>query len=541
MPGQRVVQSNFLGTAPELFKAFETEWAARWKRHENVPSSQWEQIIAFARTSLPHMQCECPKFDVQMLQGGLKRKKKKSATGLDGVSLEDLKHMPCQVLQSHCDLLNVVERKGEWPKQLLEGKVASLAKTETPQSVQEFRPITIFPHLYRIWGSIRSRQLLRALDKVCPAMLLGNRPACHAMQLRTYVQWIVERAHLTGNGLAGISADIQKAFNHLPREVVLSAGVIIGIPMPILQAWTGALTNMHRRFQIRSDLGPPVGSHTGCPEGCSMSCIGMMLVNFLFHNWIEHQYPMARALSYVDDWQVVTTDHHQLLGLNETLKEFTSHVDLLLDPRKTYSWATTTEGRKGLKSHRIIQKHHGKSLGAQMQFTKSHHAAVVHERLAELVPLWKKLQFSFSPYMLKVRVLSRAAWPKGLHGSAATNIGQSAFTSLRSGAMRGINAEGAGCNLWVQLGLIESTEADPQYWVILDTIRSVRMCHSNAAGCGSTATRIPSQSRPHALVNGWDGNFVQGPELVISGVSFPSLNRRFQRSNSGHRERGSLS
>lgn len=376
-------------------------------------------------------------------------------------------------------------------------------------------------------------------------MLLGNRPACHAMQLWTYVQWIVERAHLTGNGLAGISADIQKAFNHLPREVVLSAGVILGIPMPILRAWTGALTNMHRRFQIRSDLGPPVGSHTGCPEGCSMSCIGMMIINFLFHHWIEHQYPMAKALSYVDDWQIVTTDHHQLAGLNETLQEFTGHVDLLLDPRKTYSWATTTGGRKELKSHRVNQKHHGKSLGAQMQFTKSHHAAVVHERLAELVPLWKKLQFSFSPYMLKVRVLSRAAWPKGLHGSAATNIGQTAFTSLRSGAMRGINAEGAGCNSWVQLGLIESTEADPQYWVILDTIRSVRMCHSedSLAMLLDVAVQqpesLPRGGPTHALVNrlqwlGWElrpGARIQDlwGEFSLFESSFPEIKLRAQR------------
>lgn len=156
VPGGRVTQSNFLGTADELFKAFETEWAARWKRHAEVPSTQWSQIVAFAQRTLPKMHCECPPFEASMLQEEIKKKKRKSATGLDGVSLEDLKKMPHAVLQSHSDLLNTIEAKGVWPKQLLEGKVASLAKTETPQSVQEFRPITIFPHLYRMWGSVRS-------------------------------------------------------------------------------------------------------------------------------------------------------------------------------------------------------------------------------------------------------------------------------------------------------------------------------------------------------------------------------------------------
>lgn len=185
-------------------------------------------------------------------------------------------------------MLNRAEQTGEWPKQALVGKVASLAKTESPSKVSQYRPITIYSQIYRLWGSIRSKQLLVALDSICPPDLMGNRPGRHAMQLWMYVQWRVEVSHLTGQELAGVTADIQKAFNHLPREVVFAAGLCVGVPNRVLVGWAGALTQMSRRFEIRESLGPAISSCTGCPEGCSMSCVGMLLTgslsNVLWHS-----------------------------------------------------------------------------------------------------------------------------------------------------------------------------------------------------------------------------------------------------------------
>ena len=123
---------------------------------------------------------------------------------------------------------------------------------------------------------------------------------------------------------------------------------------------------------------------------------------------------------------------------------------------------------------------HARGLGAQMQFTKQHRSKVLLDRVNELTTMWPKLRQSLSPYFLKVRVLSRAAWPKGLHAVGATHLGLSRFGALRSGAMRGIEATGSGCNAWVHLGMIESPEADPQFWSIKETIRGVRLCQSEA-------------------------------------------------------------
>ena len=235
---------------------------------------------------------------------------------------------------------------------------------------------------------------------------------------------MMQIADVTGCHISGVSADIQKAFNPLRREVVMAVGLCVGIPSHVLCGWAGALSSLTRRFQIRESLGPPITSVTGCPEGCSMSCVGMLLINLLFHYWMESLCPDSVPLSYVDDWQVLTHKVEQTVDIMQSLEEFTSRVDLLLDKQKTYAWSTDPHGRSLLKHRHIPAKRHARSLGAQVQYTKAqkaHGAKVIHGRIQDLQQMWPRLKSSASPYFMKVRVLSRAAWPKGLHGISATH------------------------------------------------------------------------------------------------------------------------
>ena len=534
-----LTQHRFVGTLDDMFKEFETEWSSRWNRHKCVAPGQWDQIIEFAKATLAHPQFSLPNITPELLRKEVCKKKLRSASGLDGVSLGDLKHMPEGVLKEFCCIFTRAETTGDWPSQLVAGKVASLAKTENPSKVLEFRPITVFSQLYRLWGSIRAKQILQAIQMQCPAWLLGNRPGCHAMQMWMQVQWMIEVAHVTGCQLSGVSADIQKAFNHLPREVVMAAGLCAGIPSHVLCGWAGALSSLTRRFQIRDSLGPPISSVTGCPEGCSMSCVGMLLIDMLFHHWISFQCPSSIPLSYVDDWQILTQQVENTIDIMQSLEDFTSCVDLLLDKKKTYAWSTDPHGRKHLKCHQVHAKHQARSLGAQMQYTKAHGAKVIHERIHDLQHLWPRLKSSVSPYFMKVRVLSRAAWPKGLHGISSTHVGQAVFRSLRAGAMRGIEADGSGCSSWIHLGLIENPEADPQYWALKETLRCVRLCQ-NEQQIGmlvdlaiQQSPGLPSGGPTQALVHrlqyvGWtckNGAIIQDSwgEFSLFTISFQEL------------------
>ena len=480
-PGDKIAQTCTTGKLPDMFALFGREWSRRWDRHQHVLPSQWEQILAFSQSHLPSKAARYVPISLQQVVTEIKRKKSTSSSGPDGISVHDLRSMPDCVLQAHCDLYSRAERDGAWPVQTLVGRVASLAKNAHPSQVKDFRPITVLSHCYRLWGGLRSKELLRHVDELCPSFLFGNRPGCHAMQLWMYVQWMIETAHVSGQPLAGIQADIQKAFNHIPREVVLQACVILGMPSQILAAWAGALGSIQRRFQIRDATGPPLWSSTGCPEGCSMSCLGMLVIDILFHRRIEAQCVIAQPLSYVDDWQILTKSPADIPILLDALERFTAAVDLQLDPAKTFVWSPNAAARKSFREGHFSYCNQAKSLGAQMQYTRRHAAKVIIARIEEVQDLWPRLRLSPSPYKLKIRAVRVAAWPKAFHGVAATTIGPDNIQRARAGAMKGINANGSGCSSIVQLGLIECPNTDPLFWIILQTFRSVRDSHSQQA------------------------------------------------------------
>ena len=201
---------------------------------------------------------------------------------------------------------------------------------------------------------------------------------------------------------------------------------------------------------------------------------GYRVIDILFHTWIRHQFPLSKPMSYVDDWQVLTDDPSHVVGILASVESFTRAVDLLLDGKKTYAWCLGNSCRKSLKTQGVNVKQSAKVLGAQMQFSRKHFTHVLQDRLQDLQPLWNKLRDSLSPYKSKVCAVRVAAWPRGLHGIAATKLGQSRFGPLRSSAMRGLNADGSGCNPMVHLGLVEAPMTDPQFWSTIATIRNLR-------------------------------------------------------------------
>ena len=123
-------------------------------------------------------------------------------------------------------------------------------------------------------------------------------------------------------------------------------------------------------------------------------------------------------------------------------------------------------------------KRQARGLGAQLQFGRQHSTAIIRQRIETFQPLWNRLRQSVSPYRIKVMAIKQAAWSGCLHGIAATWISHDTFVALRTQAMKGINAFGAGCNSNVHLGLVEHPLLDPYFWAIVSTVRTLRECSS---------------------------------------------------------------
>ena len=408
----------------------------------------------------------------------LKSKKKTTSPGFDGVTLQDLRRMPETVLVAFCHMFQACETTGRWPDQLVDGKVVSLAKVPHPASPADFRPITVFSLLYRVWSSFHSRRALTMLDDASPDTLYGNRPGRYAAQVWSKLLWSIEHSFQASIDLAGLVADLQKAFNTLPRLVVFELAAHFGLPGSMLVGWAGALSQMKRRFLLRGSLTKGVSSLTGFPEGCGLSCVAMLLVDIAFHHWHRVFFPLCTPISYVDDWQILCPHSALIVGAQRCLERFVQAVDLQLDEKKTYTWSLTGEGRSHLRSQGFRVVLAAKNLGAHVQVSKKHTNSTLMDRVHSMQSLWPRLRISACSYRLKVRALKVTAWPRALHAVAATSLGEATFHSLRRGAMKGLDADGAGSNAWLHMGLVEHPLTDPCFWALLQSIRCVRECGS---------------------------------------------------------------
>ena len=478
-PGSVMVQRQLVGDLQEIFDAFHEQWKARWCRHDQIPFTHWNELIGFARSVL--RPCAVPHLSIgsDLFLSECQRKKKRSATGLDGVSRMDLLHGDPCTTQSLTSVFQRAESDGCWPQQLLAGKVHSLAKVEGASGVGDFRPITVFGLPYRIWSSVQSRYLLKHAEAWADDGVFGNRQGRQAADLWHHLMLQIEQAYAAGHVLCGVSADIEKCFNCIPRYPALCLAVLVGVPHQVTTAWAGALAGMCRHFKVRDSYSAGFHTSTGLAEGCGLSVFGMLLVDHVFSCWMRVQLPEIRVLSYVDDWQTYSWNPDHAVRQLNALERFATMLDLAVDRKKTFGWSTDGEVRQTMRAAGLQVLHQARELGGHLGISKRWSNRTLVQRFGALEDFWPKLAASKAKYAAKVWMLRSVAWPRGLHAVSSAPIGDHHWVDLRRKATKAIGYQRPGVNSYLLLGLLEP-DADPQLVALLWTCRAVRQqCHED--------------------------------------------------------------
>ena len=487
-PSAKVVQSQHVGDLRAVFDAFHEQWRLRWCRHDGIPFSHWSELVDFARHVIRPSPVQHLHVDGSLIQAESSRKKRRAATGLDGVSRQDLVTADPATLASLASMYARAEDDGCWPRQLVAGKVHSLAKTPDASAVNDFRPITIFGLPYRIWSSIQSRHLLRFAEGWVDDSVFGNRKGRQAADLWTFLLHEIETAYAKSEVLTGISADLVKCFNCIPRYPALCLAVLVGTPHEVTTAWSGALAQMCRHFKVRDSYSEGFLTSTGLAEGCGLSVYGMLLVDHLFACWMRVQAPQIRCLTYVDDWQTLTTDPSFAVRQLELLEQFAGMLDLSVDKRKTFGWATCPETRRTLRDGGITVLHHARELGGHFGISRQYTNCTLLQRISALDSFWVKLRASKARLPAKVYMLRAVAWPRGLHAVSSAPVGNQTWINLRRQALKALGWQRPGVNPAVFLGLAER-DVDPQLIAFQWTFRALRV-HSPHDFCASTVAPL---------------------------------------------------
>ena len=466
-------QSVVHSSVDDILKAFHDEWAPRWQRVQNLEYSQWDQVFGFVKTQLPQREWVFPSWTSDDFHRVVRQKKAKAAVGADGITRSDLLSLPPKGVDRMLHFLQCAEKDANWPHQLSVGIVNSLEKTPGSLEVTGFRPIVVYPFLYRVWSSFRSRQFLKQFLAFAPSGLRGGLPCCQAKSIWFEIAVCLEHSHRVGSCVIGIVADLVKAFNAIPRDPVYALLHHLGLPDWVIRTWGAFVAKQTRRFKVRGSLGGAIQSTSGFPEGCGWSVCAMAVIDFALDLWLKGLQVSPSVYTFVDDWQLIheTPEHHSLIL--ERLDFFVDALQMDLDRKKSFVWGSSKDARKFLRGGNLEVLDHSRNLGAQSNFTRKCGNAVLVSRLKQMPKTWKLFRSSLAPFGKKRIALRMLAWPRAFHGVSVVRVGKAHFETARTQALRGLRGDRVGAHPVLHLSTLGHT-FDPEGWCIQLTFKDAR-------------------------------------------------------------------
>ena len=286
--GAEVEQEQFISDPNQVFQEFIDLWQPRWNQNAQMRPEHWTRILNFTRFLRPVASFDFPLLHRTQWLQAIHKMKKTAARGPDAYARLDLLNMaPCHVDQL-LELIHAIESgRTDWPLQLLQGFVCAVDKQNQKQGADGYRPITLLSVIYRVWASIRTRQLLRALQQQMPEEMFGFVPEKETADLWISLQAKIETACQLGQPLTGCVADVVKAFNGLPRGPLLRAAARLGFPQCVLTPWVSFISQIQRRFVLGESVSAAVHSSSGFIEGDPLSVTAMSVASILYHAYLR--------------------------------------------------------------------------------------------------------------------------------------------------------------------------------------------------------------------------------------------------------------
>ena len=350
----------------------------------------------------------------------------------------------------------------------------ALEKLPGAWKASQYRPLTVFSIIYRTWSSIRAKETLAYLGRFVTDQITGNIPGRACTDLWLSIQLELEEANANASQMVGVVADLVKAYNLLPRRPLLAIGLHLGLPRPIIRAWSNALAQLTRAFVVRGTVGPPLTSSTGFAEGCGLSCSAMLICNITLARWLYIRFSSVRLWSYVDNLELTTNSIEAADHGLRLMTQFCELLDLQLDHAKTYYWANQAEARAQARADALSLQSSTRDLGAHMEYGRKTTNHVLRKRLEDMPRVWNALAKSPAPYRQKVHALRTKGWPQALAAGSSAHLGDTHVRTLRTGACKGIRAHAPGVSPMAHLSLVEHPLTDPGCHLLVHTVLTFR-------------------------------------------------------------------
>ena len=275
-----------------------------------------------------------------------------------------------------------------------------------------------------LWGRVTTRGLMRHWTQTFPAAVSGFLPGRSAETLLYALQHRLELIHenQTEDSLGGLTLDLVKCYNLLPRFPCRQALLRLQVPQQIVDVWYESLQSLQRWWAIDGHLVPCGKATTGVPEGDSWSVMAMLALNRIFAHHVSTDSVQVNA--FADNWAYFTDcpeDHPRAI---EHTWQITQSLRLEIDWKKTWGWGTSQQHLGRLKhATRRIQPDlqlqmaaNARELGYILHYRQRQFRGTQKKRHEQARAQLKKLSYKGYDVVTVAQLAQQAALPKAYFG-----------------------------------------------------------------------------------------------------------------------------
>ena len=500
LPAEGIVLQDQCHTHPEVVASKLDEfWGQFWCRDKandfepfSADNDPWEHFQHWMDATPTIPEVEVRLDDYKIWETALKQMNPKTARGIDSWTVDELRSLPSQAIMSISQIFHRFQ--GEpFPTYWQVALTIPLGKECGANTPAKTRPITVLSLIYRWWSKVVTSQILKQWAQYLPDYIVGFIPGRSPQNEMIKIQHDFEIGHINSQNETtqwqGLTLDLVKCFNLIPREPARRALRKAGIPEHLIQVWFISLKKLIRYWKFKDTVISSGLTTTGTPEGDTFSVLCCVAISRI---WAHHLTTLHAVPScYADNWSWRCQQLDINLSALDATKEFTQICRLKIDWNKTWAWITFHANKAAWKvaMKRFLPQEAtlqivtcARELGYTMHYNKTQSRKTQkqrHRAALEQVLKIRKLPVSLQ---IKAQLLTDACLSKALSHTETYHVGGPWFRELRAAMSRTLVPDRKITNPYLAVMLLSKYTIDPELYYIQQCIRSIRrFLHSATA------------------------------------------------------------
>lgn len=351
---------------------------------------------------------------------GIKNLKAEKSPGPDKITNEAIKLACAHLVNPLTHLFNLILSSSTTPSQWSKSDIILLFKKGDPKNIDNYRPISLLPSLYKLFASTIEKRITTTLEKCQPIEQAGFRRNYSTVDHIHSLELLIEKYQEFQRPLYIVFIDYQKAFDSILHSSIWKALQSQKVEKKYVQVLKYLYENTTSRVNLES-AGPPIPIKRGVRQGDPLSprifiAVLESIIGKL--NWdtvgiyVKGKY--ISHLRFADDIILLSEDSSELETMLNTLQQASREAGLEINLSKTKLMTNCAQNPILLNNTPVEYVDSYVYLGKQISFKKNNNDSEVERRITMT---WKKfwsikeILKSQMPMKIKSKVMNSCLLP----------------------------------------------------------------------------------------------------------------------------------